>query len=224
MSAAGRVVEVEADRLPGWLERFAARHGPVTAAGEPAPGSGGVSRLILLAADGARAELDVPYGPLDIAADQAAEPAVAGLVEHLQRDRTLALLLVRRGGWAAGVVREGRLVESAVGGGHVQGRTKAGGWSQQRYARRRSQQSQQVWDRARDGAATVLLPHRGELSALVTGGDRSGVTTVLADPRLVALRPMVAPRFLAVPDPTRSVLDDAVRRLGTIVITLNDRA
>ncbi len=134
------------------------------------------------------------------------------------------MLLVRRGGWAAAVVAGGTVLDRATGGGYVQGRTKAGGWSQQRYARRRGHQTQQVWDRAADGAAGVLLPHREALEALVTGGDRSGVTAVLEDPRLAGLARPVEPRFLAVGDPDRAVLTDALGRLSSLVITLNELA
>lgn len=211
MPAAGRVIEVDADRLTGWVERFAERHGELTTTADR-------TGLVLAAPDGATAQIAVPYGPLPGA------PSVQALAEHVLAPRTIAILLVRRGGWAVGVAAQGRIETADSGGGHVQGSTKAGGWSQQRYARRRGHQAQQVWQRAADGAAHVLLPHRGRLDALVTGGDRPGVTSVLADHRLTWLAPLATGRFLAVPDPTRSVLDDAVARLRAVVITLNERA
>jgi hypothetical protein len=218
MPAAGRVIEVDVDRLAGWLDRFAGRHGSLTSG---LIGSDGDPEVVsVVAADGARAELAVPYGPLG--------SSTAGLTERLidqvRTVRTVGVLLVRRGGWAAAVVAGGGVLAADTGGGYVQGTTKAGGWSQQRYARRRGNQTQQVWDRAADGAAGVLLPHRPALTALVTGGDRPGVEAVLNDPRLVDLGPLVVPRFLAVGDPSRTVLDDAVRRLRCVVITLNELA
>jgi hypothetical protein len=218
MPAAGRVVEIDLDRLVGWVERFAIRHGTpdiVLRAADPAA-------VVITADDGARVELAIPYGPLP---DSPPGPGlIASLVVHVQRPRTVGVLLVRRGGWAVGLVEQPGLVASQVGGGYVQGRTKAGGWSQQRYARRRGNQTQQVWDRAADGAAAVLLPHRDRLDALVTGGDRAGVAAVLADPRLAGLESLVDSRFFATGDPTRSVLDDVVRRLQTVSVTLNELA
>lgn len=213
MSASGRVVEVDVDRLAGWVERFAERHG-----GSTVDPDGGRS-LVIGAPDGARAEIAIPYGPLPGA--PAGSDPIARLVEHVQAPRTVGILLVRRVGWAAGVVDAGVLVAAQVGGGHVQGRTKAGGWSQQRYARRRGNQTQQVWQRAADGAADVLVPHRQRLTALVTGGDRSGVAAVLVDDRLDWLAPLVEPRFVAVGDPTRRMLADVVSRLNAVAITLN---
>lgn len=218
MSAAGRVVEVEADRLPGWVARFAGRHGPARTHLSSTDGPGTV---VVDAADGARAELAIPYGPWP---EQPPGDLIDALVDHVRTPRTVGVLLVRRGGWAVAVVTDGRMTAADTGGGYVQGTTKAGGWSQQRYARRRGNQTQQVWDRAADGAAAVLRPQASSLSALVTGGDRAGVTATLADQRLSGLGQLVEPRFFAVGDPKRAVLDDVVRRLGSVVITLNDLA
>jgi len=218
MPAAGRVVEVDLDRLPGWVDRFAVRHGALTVA---VVGSAAETEVVgIAAADGARADLTVPFGPLSASTGSPIER----LIDQLATSRTVAVLLVRRGGWAAAVVTNGGLVAADTGGGYVQGTTKAGGWSQQRYARRRGNQTQQVWDRAAAGAVGVFAPHRSAIGALVTGGDRAGVSAVLTDERLVDLVPLVEPRFFAVGDPTRSVLDDVVRRLRCVVITLNELA
>lgn len=216
MPAAGRVVEVDIDRLPGWVQRFADRHGPV----EISCGTEDRTTITVRAPDGARADLVVPYGLLP---GPPADP-LAALVDHLRAPRTMAVLLVRRGGWAVGVVDDEVLVAADTGGGYVQGSTKAGGWSQQRFARRRGNQARQVWSRAADGAAALLVPRRSQIAALTTGGDRAGLAAVLADQRLSWLSALTEPRVLAVPDPTRSVLDAAVRRLRAVAIVLNDRA
>ena len=217
MPAAGRVVEVDLDRLPGWVERFAVRHGALTV---EVVGSAEEAQVVgVVAADGARADLGVPFGPLSSTGSP-----IERLIDQVGADRTVGVLLVRRGGWAAAVVADGTVVAADTGGGYVQGTTKAGGWSQQRYARRRGNQTQQVWDRAVVGAVGVFAPHRSTMGALVTGGDRAGVAAVLSDERLVDLAALVEPRFFAIGDPTRTVLDDVVRRLRCVVITLNELA
>jgi hypothetical protein len=221
MPAAGRVIEVDVDRLPGWVERFAGRHGASST--ELAVTGVGQSCVSVTAADGARADLAIPYGPLGHA-DHADRAPIQRLIDQVVAPRTVGVLLVRRGGWAAAVVADGAVVASDTGGGYVQGTTKAGGWSQQRYARRRGNQTQQVWDRAADGAVGVFAAHRPALGALVTGGDRAGIAAVLTDDRLVHLVPLVDPRFFAIGDPNRTVLDDVVRRLRCVVITLNELA
>ncbi|WP_165865767.1 acVLRF1 family peptidyl-tRNA hydrolase [Vallicoccus soli] len=132
----------------------------------------------------------------------------------------LGLLLVRRGGFAAGVADGPRLVASKVGRRRVQGRTAAGGWSQQRFARRREGQARELAGAAADLAARLLLPAAYDL--LVTGGDRPLVGEVLADPRLAPLRPLVAERVLDVPDPRLDVLRDALATARAVPVRVHD--
>jgi hypothetical protein len=116
------------------------------------------------------------------------------------------VLLVRKGGFAVARLVGERIVESKVGQRHVQGRTKAGGQSQQRFARRRDNQARQAYEAAADHAARIL--GSGSLT-VVAGGDRSAVDEVLADARL--RRVTVVEPWLPVPDPRRGVLEQAVR-------------
>ncbi|HKS99969.1 MAG TPA: acVLRF1 family peptidyl-tRNA hydrolase, partial [Rugosimonospora sp.] len=114
------------------------------------------------------------------------------------------------------------LVASKVDSRYVQGRTAAGGWSQQRFARRRDNQSRAA---AKDGAdivAHVLLPATRELAAVVTGGDRRAVDAVLADPRLAPVEALRAERFLEVPEPRLAVLRAAVPQARAVRIRLLD--
>lgn len=189
------------------MDRFGHRHGDPAARAH----DGG---LVLTAPDGATATLAPPW-PYD-GAD------VEGLVDHGLRARVVGLLLVRRGGFAVGVAEGEVLVDSKVGRRHVQGRTKAGGWSQRRYARRRDAQAREAFGAAADTAARVLLPQARRLHGLVTGGDRAAVSAVLADPRLAVLAELPQGRFLAVPDPRQRVLEEAVRRSRAVTIDVHD--
>ena len=96
------------------------------------------------------------------------------------------------------------VVDSKVGQRHVQGRTKAGGQSQQRFARRRDNQARVAYEAAAEHASRILTGIR----IVATGGDHVAVDTVLEDARLAHL--VVVPPWLAVPDPRRAVLDKAV--------------
>jgi hypothetical protein len=145
-----------------------------------------------------------------------------GFVAAVQAPRLTGLLLVRRGGFAVGVASGARLVDSKVGRRHVQGRTKAGGWSQQRYARRRDAQARDAFAAAADAAARVLLPRAADLEVLAPGGDRAAVSAVLDDPRLGPLRELPTARFLGVPDPRRGVLEDAVHRCRAVAAHVHD--
>ncbi len=216
-----RRTEVAPGRLPGWLERFAAAHGQPTA-GLDADGD----VVVLSAPDGARARLAVPFPPLTYLPDPPAtsEPAgvVAALVQHAARERRVGVLLVRLGGHAAGVFAGSRLVASKVGSRQVHGRSAAGGWSQQRFARRREGQVRVALGAAADVAARVLVPEAARLDALVLGGDRRSVDTVLEDPRLGDLRRLVVPPLLDVPDPRLVVLEAAGARALAVRVEVVD--
>jgi hypothetical protein len=202
-----RRVSVPAERLARWLDGFAERHGATAAQATD-------TQVELTGADGARAWLDVPFPPLPPTADPC-----AALIEHVQQRRSVGVLLVRRRAHAVGVFDGDTLVASKVDTAYVQGTTKAGGWSQQRYARRRHNQAQAAFQHAADAAATVLLPHR--LDALVCGGDRAAVTAVLADPRLQPLAQLRTPPFLAVPDPRLRVLQATPEQFRAVQVSLD---
>jgi hypothetical protein len=211
-SAGGTVrwVEVDPGRLARWLDGFAERHGGAGVT----PQEYGIR---LVGADGAVAECHAPPG--------APPPAdLAGLVSGAQQARRIGLLLARQSAVAMGVAEGERLVSSKVDSFYVQGRTAAGGWSQQRFARRRANQAQAAAGAAADLAARLLLPAAESLAALVTGGDRLTVNAVLADRRLAPLAALRSPYLLAVPVPRHAVLVEAVRRARAVRIRLVDPA
>jgi len=63
--------------------------------------------------------------------------------------------------------------------------------------------------------------HRADLLDILTGGDHTAVAEVLADARLGALR--VVEPWLAVPDPRRAVLDQAVTDAASIRVEVVNR-
>jgi len=185
-------VLVPAVRLVRWVENFTARHG-VTQLST----SGG--SLCGAAEDGSRFSARLPF------TQEYDGPATsADFVSALALPHSWGVLLVRKGGFAVARLEAERMVESKVGQRHVQGRTKAGGQSQQRFARRRDNQARQAYEAAADHAARILRP-----GSLVTGGDHGAVEEVLADPRLGGV--VVTGPWLAVPDPKRGVLEQAVQ-------------
>lgn len=220
-----RRVSVSFDRLRGWVDGVAARHGPVVwtagsngssqpADGDPTPIGG--ERLDGLAADGTRVWIEVPYPPLP-----AAGAPIEALLAHVTRPRRIGLILVRRGGYGVGVFDGSTLIASKVGSSYVQGTTKAGGWSQQRFARRRENQARSAFATAADEAARVVLPEARKLDAVVCGGDRPAVDAVLADPRLASLRAKRGGPWLAVPDPRRAVVEAAPRTFLAVTIRIH---
>lgn len=199
-------MEVAPERLAGWLTGFAERHGPCEA-----EATGELVRY--RAADGALAECRVPFPPLRVR-----EPYGERLIAHAAAERRVGVLLVRLGGYAAGVFEGTRLVASKVGSRQVHGRSAAGGWSQQRFARRREKQAGQALAAAAEVAVRVL----GEqtLEAVVFGGDRRAVDALRGDPRLAGLFALETAPFLSVPDPRLAVLKDAPRLFRAVRIRL----
>ncbi len=206
-----RTVDVEAERLPGWFLRFEERHGRASWKASP-------DHVVVTAADGARAECEVPFPPLVVDNDA----AYGGLPNHVREARCVGVLLVRLGGHAAGVFSGSDLMSSKVGSRLVHGRSAAGGQSQQRFARRREGQVRIALQDAAAVAIRILLPAAHDLDAVVVGGDRSAVEKVLADARLAPLRDLVVPRVLDVPDPRLRVLKDTPRLFRSVRIRVVD--
>jgi hypothetical protein len=200
----GRWVEVDPPRLARWLAGFAERHGPYDAT--PGPDA-----LRLVAADGALAECHPPPG-----AGVGSDPDA--FVAEAARARRIGLLLARRGGVAVGIAAGDRLEVSKVDSRYVQGRTAAGGWSQQRFARRRENQARAAAGEAADIAVRLLVPAADRLAAVVTGGDRRAVDAILGDARLAPVAALRAERFLTVAEPRLAALEGAVRQARSTLI------
>jgi hypothetical protein len=130
------------------------------------------------------------------------------LLEELERDRTVAVLLVRLGGYAAGIFEGERLVASKVGTRFVKGRHRKGGSSANRFRRRREEQARALVEEAAEVAGAVLGPWRDRAEAAALGGDRAAVDAALAArPDLAWLAERALPRFFTVPEPRHRVLE-----------------
>ncbi len=210
-----RTVTVPGERLPVWIDGFRRRHGDLRAVRDG-------DRVIITADDEAVAVITAPFPPLP---DEPAEPdPIRTVLDHVAAERRIGALLVRRSGYAIGVFAGAELIASKVGSRYVQGKTKAGGWSQQRFARRRDNQAQALYGAVADQAHRLLSPEAARLDGIATGGDRPGIEAVFDDQRLAPLRKLIMPRLHPVQDPKLAVLRDFPRLFGEVGIGLNDRA
>lgn len=194
-----------APRLVRWVENFAGRHGETTYAVVDGAVAG-------TAEDGSTFRASLPFGRT-----YAGAPVAHDLAAAVRSPEDWGVLLVRKGGFAIGRLQGNVLVDSKVGQRHVQGRTKAGGQSQQRFARRRDNQARQAYEAAADHAARILA---GLTGPLVVGGDRAAVAEVLTDARLAGLTP--GEPWFAVPDPRRGVLEKVVEDAGAVRIDVRN--
>ena len=208
-----RIIDVAPQRLDGWITSFAERHGGGLTA------EAGEEAVTFRAVDGAVARCRVPVPPFRPGGD---DDLARRLAEHACADRTVGVLLIRLGGYAAGVFTGTgpTLAASKVGSRLVHGRSAAGGQSQQRFARRRENQAQQALAAAADTAVAVFAPYR--LDALVLGGDRRTLAGVRDDTRLAPYFERAVEDFLTVPDPRLAVLRDTPRLFRAIKITLTE--
>lgn len=171
--------------------------------------------LLWSAADGATAwvgpwgsvrPVSLPTGTLD--------------VEVVAPPRRLGLILVRRGGYAVGLAEQGQLTAHHCGTKYVQSRTAAGGWSQQRFARRRGNQADALVGSVVDRATSMLSG--ATVDALVVGGDKALARQVLEEHRLRRLTALPRREFHDIPDPRFVVLQKVLRRGRAVQIQLTE--
>jgi hypothetical protein len=212
-----KAVYVGAGRLERWVTGFGERHPGVRASGYP-------DRVEVAARDGSTATLYPCFEPLDGLDDAGPSPAdLAGLlVANANSVPGLRALLIRRGGYACAVVSVDRVTASKVGSRYVQGRTAAGGWSQQRFARRRDGQVDALVGSATEVAVRILLPVSAG-DGLITGGDKPLIDRVLADPRLRSLAGLRRGPHLEIGDPKSDLVRTLAQRARAIRITLDER-
>lgn len=199
------VVQVPAARLLRWVENFVVRHGATAL--EVIDGG-----LRGRAADGSHFSISLPFG-----ARHAGDASVEALLDAASVPASWGVLLVRKGGFAVARLERERLVSSKVGRRHVQGRTKAGGQSQQRFARRRDNQARQAYEAAADHAVRLF---EGLGGPVFTGGDRTALVEVLSHPTLrdLALHELHG----EVPEPRRAALDSAIEQAQCFEVTVHN--
>jgi hypothetical protein len=201
------VVLVPAERVVRWFDNFHLRHGE----GDLDVSDGA---LHAIARDGSTATARLPFG-----LRYGGEASPAALAAAVVAPSSWGVLLVRRGGFAVARLVGTRMVAHKVGRRHVQGRTKAGGQSQQRFARRRDNQARAAYDAATHHALRVLTPGVG---VVVAGGDPAAAEECLRDPRLGRLVGRLDQRRLPGPDPRRAVLDRAILDAAAVAVDVTN--
>ena len=216
MAADPRTVDVPVRRLERWLEGFADRHGQYVV--HRFDGPDGPDRWQATAADGSVAIVHAPAW-LGLIGD------VPDLSTLGRAEPPFGVVLIRRAGYAVGSFVGPRSVERKVGTRHIHGRTAAGGWSQQRYARRRGNQADEIASAVAATASRLLGPTAAgagtRVQFLVTGGDRPLVADVLTQLEGPAADlPVVA--HLGIGTPDAAVLAGIPDRVLCVRIDITD--
>ncbi len=134
----------------------------------------------------------------------------------LNREWRWGAVLVRLGRYAIGVYEGERLLASKTDSRLVHGRHAAGGWSQQRFARRREKQARELFDEVCEELTTRLKPYLSSLDYLLLGGERQ---TLLAFHKRCPLVESLAPRTLhrrlsSIREPNQQALEEEVPRIA----------
>lgn len=182
---------VPTGRFGRWTSNFLSRHGATSM-----HAVGGA--LVGFASDGSHFEARLPFGR-----EYAGPATTEAFLLAAAPPPEWGLVLVRKGGFAVARIEGDRIADSKVGQRHVQGRSKAGGWSQQRFARRREQQARVAYEAAASHATRII----GAAPVLVTGGDRTAVAAVL---ELTGWGARVVAELADVREPRRGVFEEAV--------------
>ncbi|MCU1573147.1 MAG: hypothetical protein JWO93_1229 [Micrococcaceae bacterium] len=212
--AGPRRVLVAPERVAGWIGRFGQRHGGL----DQQETDDGV---LLTAADGAAARLQPPW-PADGRPGSGSSPAERVTAQAAQ-SRSAAVVLLRRGGYAIGLCQDGAVLASKAGTRYVQSRTAAGGWSQQRFARRRANQADALVRTVAEHCARVLQSGVGPAPEyLVLGGDKGLCRELLQQPECRFLAGLPQLDFAEVPDPRAAVLATVARDLRAVRISVSE--
>jgi len=166
--------EIEAG-LAGDVEAVLLRAGEeLGAAWEWLPGAARRSETgLVLARAGAAMVAIVPPFPFEPAPCGTAPPApLKALRDLLVRRRLVAVVLVRLGAYAVGVLYDGRLILSKTGTRYVPAPHRAGGQSQRRFERGRERWIRELYDEVCDVCRSRLGPYADDLQHLAIGGDR----------------------------------------------------
>lgn len=213
-----KTLHVSPERLPRWIEGFRERHGGQTDLQVTD------EHVVVQAGDGAVARVHIPWPPVDLS-----RLPLECLARHAASSRRLLLILVRRGGFGSAIVENAQVLASKHGTKYVQGKTAAGGWSQQRYARRRGNQADALVASAAD--AVRRMYDRDEASGvvgIVCGGDKALLAKVeshiaQSDRTLAAwLTSLPQGARVDIPDPRLRVTEELAKRIGDVHISLDE--
>ncbi|MBI5284610.1 MAG: hypothetical protein HY874_05895 [Chloroflexi bacterium] len=119
----------------------------------------------------AGATLVVPPFPVEETLDYS-EVYARPLVALLERPHTVAVFLLRRGGFSVGMLRADAVVDSKTDRRFVKNRHRKGGQSQRRFDRIREKQVHELFAKACGEAREKLEPYEDEIEYVFFGGDR----------------------------------------------------
>jgi len=133
------------------------------------------------------------------------------LRSQLEREYTVALILLRLGAYAVGVFRGEELISSKVGRGYVHARHSKGGSSQKRFARSRQKDIEQFFVRVCARVQERVEPCIEQLDYVIYGGERHTLLAFRKKCRFTeTLNDRVLETLLNVREPRQATLETAI--------------
>ena len=149
----------------------------------------------------------------------------AGPLEALLARRLrVAVVLIRLGRYAVGVLDGDALVASKTDTRHVKSRHRAGGSSQRRFERSRERLMRELYDKTCAVASDVLRPYAGSLDYVLLGGEKQTVGGLLRRCEMLRrLAPITLRRRLNVRRPGQAALEGVHAEVWTSRVVVLER-
>lgn len=147
--------------------------------------------------------------PVPLAEDMQFEGVETGpLTKLVETDLLIGVVLLRLGRYAVGVLRGDELVASKTGSRYVKNRHRAGGTSQQRFARSRERLVRELFDKACEVVHDKFSPYRKGMDRVFLGGEKHTLRAfVQRCPHLQALEEKTSKRRVQVDRPGQVALE-----------------
>lgn len=214
-------VDVPFVRLRSWLNGFVTRNGQIEAVSyEPD------DRRITATTDrGGTATIQGAWDQSAVGDPGASAPSIDAIVTACAPRFSVAVILLRRGGFSLALATvsgaEIDVLTSKTDSTYVQGRTAAGGQSQQRFARRRSNQADKLVKSA-ETAAHRVFADVSNADMVITGGDRPLLEDLLTRSAMAFTRPIQRVVHVPVPTPKRRIIDEAITTATSLRIQVEN--
>jgi hypothetical protein len=132
----------------------------------------------------------------------------------LEKELTIAVILIRLGSYAIGVFREEKLLASKVGTGLVHSKHSKGGSSANRYARHRQKQIEYFFTNVCSHSREKLEPYLKQIDLLFYGGESNTVRAFTRQCDFVSLLEQRAvDRLLNIREPKQKTLADSIAQI-----------
>ncbi len=141
------------------------------------------------------------------------------LQSMLKRDAVIALVLIRLGSYAIGLIQGEKIMASKVGTGLVHGRHRQGGSSAHRFERHRDKQIEYFLTRVCQHAREQLDPYVKIVEYIVYGGARTTILSLQKQcPFLGAFDDRTLPPLLTIAEPRQVVLEAAISQVWSSTV------